>query len=297
MIALLPAVALMSCFVLILVGIRLLRPAGAGMRFDLAEAEEPERESLIERLYTRVGEPLGGRLLAALPESQVHKIRHRIEAAGRPEGLTVLGYAARKVVWTLLLGVPGLLLLLIQGNVFSCVLLVLSGWLTIDIWLSRAARMRQDRIDRDMPDFLDILAVVVRAGLRFRAALARIANAIDGPLSEEMLTTLRQIDLGSSRRAAFEALRDRNDSSSLHTFVTAMLQGEELGSPLADTLLELAGDMRKSFHQAARQRAARAVPRVSLVIVTVVVPGALVLLFVGIAMSAADVFSEILPSF
>lgn len=297
MIALLPAIALMSCFLLILVGIRLLQPAGAGMRFDLAEPEEAEREPLLVRLYARVGEPLGARLLARLPGSQVRKIRHRIEAAGRPGGLTVLGYAARKVVWTLLLGVPGLLLLLFQGNWLSFVLLVFSGWVSIDAWLSRAARLRQDRIDRDMPDFLDILAVVVRAGLRFRAALARIASAMEGPLSDELLTTLRQIDLGVSRRDAFEALRDRNDSASLHTFVTAMLQGEELGSPLAATLLELADDMRKSFHQAARQRTARAVPRVTLVTVLLVVPGAMVLVFAGLAMSAADVFRAIFPSY
>ena len=41
--------------------------------------------------------------------------------------------------------------------------------------------MRQERIERELPDFLDILAVTVRAGLGYRLALARVAEALEGP--------------------------------------------------------------------------------------------------------------------
>ena len=53
---------------------------------------------------------------------------------------------------------------------------ILLGWFGPDIWLARQGRLRQERIERDLPDFLDILAVTVRAGLGYRAALGRVAT-------------------------------------------------------------------------------------------------------------------------
>jgi tight adherence protein C len=289
----LPALSLLACFVATAAGLYLLRPARAGLRFDVDADEEPPRPGPMQKLYDTVGARLGAQYLQLLPPDRIRRIRHQIDAAGRPEGLTVTGYAARKSVWLVVLGGTGFALLILQGNWISFVLLLTVGWLSMDIWLARRARQRQERIDRDMPDFLDILAIVIGAGLRFRAALSRVAAAMDGPLSEELLTTLRQMDLGAGRRAAFEALRDRNDSVALRTFVTNLIQAEELGSPLGETLLALADDLRKSFHQAARQRAAKAVPRVTLVLVTVVVPGAMIILVTGTVISAADSFGDL----
>ena len=133
--------------------------------------------------------------------------------------------------------------------------------------------MRQEQIERDLPDFLDILAVTVRAGLGYRLALGRVAEALGGPVGEEMLVALRQMALGASRGAAFEALRDRNASEQLWSFVAAQLQAEELGVPLSEALNDIATDMRRAAHQAARRRAARATPRVSLIVTSLYPPG------------------------
>ena len=106
--------------------------------------------------------------------------------------------------------------------------------------MSREGRLRQEQIERDLPDFLDILAVTVRAGLGYRLALGRVAEALGGPVGEEMLVALRQMSLGATRRAAFEALRDRNASEQLSSFVAAQLQAEELGVPLSEALNDIA---------------------------------------------------------
>ena len=108
-----------------------------------------------------------------------------------------------------------------------------------------------------------MLTVTVGAGLGFRNALDRVSSELEGPLSEEVQTVLRQLSLGSSRRAAFEGLKERNDSETLQQFVTALLHAEELGAPLGDTLSAIATDMRKAFAQDARRRAARAPSRAS----------------------------------
>jgi tight adherence protein C len=101
-------------------------------------------------------------------------------------------------------------------------------------------------------------------------------------LSQEIMTALRQMELGMSRRQALDGVRSRNSSESLNQFITALLQAEELGVPLADALGNLAEDMRRSFYQSARRRAAKASPRVSLIVSTVIVPGAIVLIVASV---------------
>jgi tight adherence protein C len=207
-------------------------------------------------------------------------LEQQVILAGRPDGAsadTVLRTAAKWLILTsplLALSLPGLNWL----GIALCALIVAVMPLAR---LQRARRIRQERLDTDLPDFLDILSVTVSAGVAFRPALARVAERYGGPLAEEMSLTLNQIANGVSRRAAFTALRDRNESEALDQFVTAFLQSEELGAPLAETLNQLALEMRRSNAQRMRRKAARAAPRVTLVTTMVLVPGAVVLIFAG----------------
>jgi tight adherence protein C len=131
-----------------------------------------------------------------------------------------------------------------------------------------------------MPDFLDVLAVTVSAGLSFRHALARVADSMPGALADEFTIALRQMDLGTPRREAFEDLRSRNSSEALNQFVTAILQAEELGAPLANALVEIASDMRRESAQWAKRKAQKNTPKVTAVTAALVLP-AFMLLVVG----------------
>jgi tight adherence protein C len=120
--------------------------------------------------------------------------------------------------------------------------------------------------------------VTVSAGLSFRGALDRVSSSSEGPLAEEMRSVLREMDIGVSRRRAFTNLRDRNDAEALGSFVTAVLQAEELGVPLSQALIEIAAEIRRGFAQETRRRAARAGPKVSLVVTVTIVPAAMLLI-------------------
>ena len=244
-------------------------------------AERVGRTSLVARLYDSLGDRFAPRVLGYLSDNKRAAIRRKLDAAGKPGGMTLQGYAGRKAGYTIIMGGAGALFAL-RGNLVPGVLFIAFGWFYTDIWLSGVARARQARIQRDLPDFLDILAVTVSAGVAFRSALERVAEALQGPLGEEIMTALRQMELGMSRRQALEGIKDRNSSESLNQFITALLQAEELGVPLADALGNLAEDMRRSFYQAARRRAAKAAPRVSLIVSTVIVPGAIVLIVASV---------------
>lgn len=251
-----------------------------------AGAGPARRSSLISRVVGGLAARLGPRVAPSIRTRQRERIAHRLDLAGRPGGMTVQRFIGLKAALAALLGGLLALLALLGSSPLLLVLALVTGWFGPDVWLAREARLRQERIERDLPDFLDILAVTVRAGLGYRAALARVAESLGGPISEEMLTALRQMELGASRRQAFLALRERSSSESLSAFVAAQLQAEELGVPLSEALNDIAEDMRRTAHQNARRRASRAAPRVSLIVTTLIVPGAMILILVSLLLGS-----------
>ena len=88
-------------------------------------------------------------------------------------------------------------------------------------------------------------------------------------------------------------LRRRNDSEQVAMFVTALQQGEELGAPIVDTLVALAKDMRRTDAQNARRKAARAVPKATLMITTFMVPATMLLLAAGLLLGSGTDFGSI----
>ncbi|MGI8330699.1 DUF5936 domain-containing protein [Actinomadura scrupuli] len=228
-------------------------------------------------LVEALGAPFGPALLRLISPAARGKVRRRIERAGRPGGMRLEDYARNRAGNMVLYGGAGVLGLLI-GHPFIALLLVAVGLFQTDIVLWNVSRERQAEIQKALPDFLDVLAVTVSAGLGFRQALARVAESMPGALSAEMQMTLRQMELGRSLREAFQELRQRNDSESLSGFVTAVLQAEELGAPLAQALTEIGVDMRREASQHARRRAQRVDPQVTMITTFLMVPGMMLLL-------------------
>ena len=232
------------------------------------------------------------RLRNALGARRIASLQRRIDLAGRPDGMTVNTFLLRVLWWALLVS-PLALIFVLQGNVLALLLcFVVPGLLPISR-LAAEQRKRQERLDRDLPDLLDVLAVTVSAGVAFRPALTRVGDRFGGPLADELRLTLQQMANGASVRDAFEDLRSRNSSEALTQFVTAFLQSEELGAPLTEALNQIALDMRRENAQALRRKAARTAPRVTLVTSLVLVPGALVLVLTGFLVGSGVDFGAI----
>ncbi|MEU6809291.1 DUF5936 domain-containing protein [Streptomyces sp. NPDC046831] len=274
-------------------GIRMYR-AETKLPGDLALALEvgATRTGAVDSLVDRLGMRYAPAVLRLMGPRLVTRYRRRIDLAGNPGGLTIDRYAARRAVYGFLGGLGGLLMLL-RGQLFVALLLFAFGafWTEVGIW--SAIRVRKDVIERTLPDFLDVLAVVVSAGLGFRQALDRVASRYEGPWADELRITLRQMDLGMSRRQAFAELRRRNDSEQVAMFVTALQQGEELGAPIVDTLVALARDMRRTDAQNARRKAARAVPKATMMITTFMVPATMLLLGAGLLLGSGVDFGSV----
>lgn len=247
-----------------------------GQQRRRAEGESP-LQRLARRQVPRIRRLLG--------PARIESLQRRIDESGRPDGLTVDGFLERIAWWAILVS-PLIAIQLLLGNVMLALLGAVVPVLLPLSRLAAAQRKRRERIDTDLPDFLDVLAVTVMAGVNFRAALARVSERFRGPLAEEVDLTLHQIANGASTRQAFTDLRRRSSSEPVGQFVSALLQSQELGAPLADSLKKIAEDMRRDSGQRQRRAAAKTAPRVTLVTSLVLVPGALIFIIVGLYLGA-----------
>lgn len=220
-------------------------------------------------------------------------IRRRIDLAGRPDGITLDSFFQLVTKYAIVIGAASIALISMGQFLSALLILVFIPFFPV-ARISGHQRKRRNQINLDLPDFLDVLAVTVGAGIGFRSALDRVSTRFEGPLRDELSHTLHQLDIGVSRRQAFTGLRDRCDSDAMSSFVSAFLQAEELGAPLAESLTQIAEDNRREAGQRARQRAARMVPRVTLLVSVILVPPSLIILIVGLFLGSDIDFGSIL---
>lgn len=129
--------------------------------------------------------------------------------------------------------------------------------------------------------------------MSFRGSLERVCNHFDGPVAEEMQKTLHEMRLGVSRRDAFTATKERCRSDNIDNFVTALLQSEELGTPIGDALASIVKEIRRERAQQVRRAAAKAQPKVALVATTTMVPGAMILMLGGMIFANWETFTKL----
>lgn len=236
----------------------------------------------VKRLGAQLGPSLG-RLFGGKYPSWVEA---KIQLTDKKQYHDFTGFMALKGSIVLLCVVGGVAVAIFTKTPFFLFVFILIGLFLPDFALIQSGRKRQEAIEDSLPDFLDILAVTVSAGLSFRSAIAKVTERTQGPLAEEFKTVLNQLDMGETVYDAFSALRKRTTSESLDSFITTLLQAEELGAPLADTLGTIALDMRQTTAQRARQKAAKASPKIAGVVTIIMVPGSMALIMVSVYFAA-----------
>ena len=155
------------------------------------------------------------------------------------------------------------------------VALVIAGFLAPDAYAERAARRRRAMLLEALPDALDLLAVGAGAGRDPAALFGEIAAGTGGPLATELAVTLAEIETGAPAAAALERLRARTGSPELGALAAALDRSRRYGSPLAEQLHAQAAALRREEARRVEERAARAAPKIQLVVALVLVPSAL----------------------
>jgi len=139
--------------------------------------------------------------------------------------------------------------------ILFALLLAAAGWLAPDLLLTRRAERRRDAILRELPNALDLLAVIVEAGLGFDAALLRYAERAEGPLAEEIALLAAELRIGGSRADAFKRLTERISAPEVVSFTRSLIHADQLGTSLSATLRTQAADARVRRRVATEERA------------------------------------------
>jgi tight adherence protein C len=166
-----------------------------------------------------------------------------------------------------------------------------AGFLLPDALLEREARRRQRRLLAALPDALDLLAVSAGSGRGPAAGLEQLARAGEGPLAEELRLTVTELSCGMPLGAALQSLRARVPGSELATLVASIERSRRFGSPLADQLRRQAGTLRRDSRRAVEERAARAAPKIQLVVALVLVPSVLLMIAAGLIANAGSLLA------
>ncbi|OGO18764.1 MAG: hypothetical protein A2Z14_06325 [Chloroflexi bacterium RBG_16_48_8] len=111
-------------------------------------------------------------------------------------------------------------------------------------WLRRKVRNRTNSIRKSLPDALDMLSVCADAGLGFDQSLQRVSTSWDNTLAREFSRVVTEMGMGVSRKTALRNLADRADVPELSSFVAVILQSDQLGMSITQTLHAQAKQMR-----------------------------------------------------
>jgi tight adherence protein C len=157
-----------------------------------------------------------------------------------------------------------------------------AGFVAPEAWLERAARQRRARIGVALPDALDLLAVGTAAGRSAATVLGEVSGRGSGPLARELAVAVAEIECGVPQREAIAAVRERVPGAELGAFAAALERSRRYGSPLAEQLHEQAASLRRHSRRRIEEHAARAAPKIQLVVALVLVPSVLLMILAAL---------------
>jgi tight adherence protein C len=272
-------------FVAVLAGLLGLRDLLATLlRGDPAARGRPARRrlALAGALAARVG--------AGVPLGLRDDLDGRIAGAGLAgvPGVDPRSVLATKVGGCLTgaaIALPAAVVLPGRLGLMLLMLMPAAGFLAPDLWLRRLGSRRANRMRREIPAILDLLRVTTSAGASLPAALRRVAENSSGALARELRAVTAQVALGAPIDSALARLEATAGCPEVEALAAALRRASRHGTPLAETLAAQARDARARHAQEIREEAARAGPKIQLVVALLLVPS--VLLVVGAALARA----------
>ncbi|WP_404402433.1 type II secretion system F family protein [Idiomarina seosinensis] len=195
---------------------------------------------------------LSAGLWLRLPVGLQHRLVYLFDSEGRQQAVhrQVNSWAA------LLLGA-------LSGALLSGQFILLAG--AILVLLLHISRVRgqfarkQHKIKMELPDFSDLLAMMIAAGIPLIPALARVAEACEGGLlAAEISRVNYQLRQGTPFSEALQRLALQYRLPLLNEWTGMLIQGHKQGSSLVTTLRFQSLQMRQQLLNEAEKRAQEA---------------------------------------
>ncbi|MGA8254977.1 MAG: type II secretion system F family protein [Nocardioides sp.] len=279
------------------------REAGVGRSLAFIEA----MSSAPEELRAEADRPFADRVLAPLQQralglgrrlsgaDSADRIRRKLDYAGNPRDWSADRVVSVKVMGAFAFLVVGLAFGLVLDTSLGVLLIMTLGGLVLgffipDLYLYQAAYNRSERLQRELPDAIDLLTISVEAGLGFDAACQQVARNTEGPLGEEFARMLREMQIGSSRSAALRSMAERSNVEDLRSFVSAMVQADAFGIPVGQVLRVQSAEMRVKRRQRAETKAQQVPVKITVPLIFCILPCLFVVVMGPAALNIMDNF-------
>jgi tight adherence protein C len=172
-------------------------------------------------------------------------------------GVRVLLAFLVPVIYLLANAVDGVLT---RGNLMVCFMTAGVGFYMVPYLLKFITARRQDRIDKALPDVLDLLIVCMEAGLSLQATLNRVSDEVKSmsvDLYKELQLTNAELRTGVTRELALRNLGERTGVQNVKALVGLMIQSDRMGASIVKSLRTHAAFLRVQRSQRAEERAAK----------------------------------------
>lgn len=264
------------------------------------------RRQVTENLTRRLGKAEAGTveapahdLLGALvrrltPRGSVRRLERLLARAGRPPSWPLERLLAAKLVLPTVVLVLGALYVRATPRPFAVLLtlvILVVAYVLPELLLHSRGQERREAITLALADTLDQMTIAVEAGLGFDSAMARAGRNGRGPLADELVRTLQDMQLGHSRRRAYESLAERTNVTELRRFVRAVLQADAYGIAVADVLRTQAAEMRLKRRQRAEEKAMQIPVKVIFPLMLCILPCLFIVLLGPAAIDIVAAFS------
>lgn len=242
-----------------------------------------------------ISERLGELSRRVTPRGYAKMLDRRLAEAGRPRDWPLERVIAIKPILGLMGFVLGLWMFLSSPApgtfLFGLALMSLLYFLP-DLLLYNTSLKRREAMQRAMPTMLDQMLISVEAGVGFEAAMARAAENSTGPLADEFIRTLQDIQIGRPRRDAFLALAERAPFPDLRSFIRAVVQADQYGIGIAKVLRTQAKEMRTKRRQRAEEHAMQIPVKILFPLMLTILPALFIVVMGPAVMNIAKMFSR-----
>lgn len=262
---------------------------------EVASLEEIElSQPFSERVLIPIVKKIGEISARFTPQKAIQDTAKKMELAGNPWPIDAATFLAIRFIMAVVLGgfVTAMVMLSPAPNFSDNALYIFGatfgGFFLPHLMLTSKITNRQKEIRKAMPDALDLLTICVEAGLGFDAAMSKVSEKWDNQLSLAFARTIREVQLGKTRRDALKDMADRLGVSEMTSFVAAIIQSEQLGVSMAKILRIQSDQMRVKRRQRAEEEAHKAPVKMVLPMAFLMFPTILIIILTPAALQIGN---------
>ncbi len=231
------------------------------------------------------------RKLRLLRTSQTRKIEDKLVQAGYRGGDAMVIYLFLKLSLPAVFGVVAVIFLYVLdvtdmpdiARLMVALIAVIAGAYAPDLFVSNTMQKRRKKIEKALPDGLDLMVICAEAGLSVDATLNRVSSELGASwpeFSDELGLTAIEIGFLPERAQALSNLARRVKLDGIKGIVNTLAQTERYGTPLAQALRVLSAELRTNRLMKAEEKAAR-LPAVLTVPMIIFIMPALFVVLIG----------------